>query len=540
MSVAGRLSVMRWKRRAAVWFLICLAALSGCEYPSLNLITVSSVTATHGSSAQGPTSTHVPSTLVPSPIPPSQASQPSPSQAILPTLSPPSPTPIPRTTVPAQYDLEATLDYARHSITVHEKVRYANLSSDRMVDLVLIVEPNLTPQGFELLGLGWEDGSSVEPYTLENNLLQVPLPQPLEPGAALGMVIDYRLELPPLTDISLGFRPVAYGYSSAQTNLVDWYAYMAPYRAGEGWLVHPLWAFGEYQVYDVADYNVSLRLAEPVDGLVIAASAPARQEGDHYTYHLEAARTFALSASTDYVVQTATAGDVTIHSYSFPFDTYAGQEALHATAQAVELYSRLFLPYPRSTLSVVEADFLDGMEYDGIFFLSRGFYDLYDGTPKGYLTFIAAHETAHQWWYGLVGNDQALEPWLDEGLCTYMERVFYENYYSDNPPHSGGSLVDWWWYYRVNFYNPSGWVDGAIYNFSNIRAYRDAVYLSGAKFLEDLRNLVGDQAFFAFLRDFTLNNAHKIATAQDFFDSLRRHTAQNLDGILSTYFQNIK
>jgi aminopeptidase N len=213
---------------------------------------------------------------------------------------------------------------------------------------------------------------------------------------------------------------------------------------------------------------------------------------------------------------------------------------LQNTVDALLLYSKLIMPYPHASLSVVEADFLDGMEYEGLFFLSHGFYDLYDGTPKGYLTFIAAHETAHQWWYGLVGNDQALEPWLDEALCTYMEHIFYENVYPEYPPRSGESLVNWWWYYLVDFYNPSGWVDSSIYDFNQYRLYRDAIYLNGAKFLEDLRELIGDQAFFAFLQDYAHKKTHDIGTASDYFQILRDHTTQDLSSLLSEYFQFIK
>jgi aminopeptidase N len=236
-------------------------------------------------------------------------------------------------------------------------------------------------------------------------------------------------------------------------------------------------------------------------------------------------------------VQTASAGDITIYSYSFPYDKSAAEEVLQNTADALQLFSQLIMPYPHSTLSVVEADFLDGMEYDGLYFLSHGFYNLYDGTPKGYLTFIAAHETAHQWWYGLVGNDQALEPWLDEAMCTYMEHIFYENIYADYPPGSGQSLVDWWWYYRINFYEPTGWVDGTIYDFNQFRPYRDAVYLNGAKFLDDLRILIGDEAFYAFLRDYAEQEKLNVATATDFFAILRAHTNQDLDELLAQYFQ---
>jgi hypothetical protein len=442
--------------------------------------------------------------------------------------------------VPSQYDLNANFDYTQHSLSVSEAIRYVNYSPEAIADLILVVEPNRWPGGFTLVSITWDGGVDINNYELKDEQLHIPLAQPLQSGEGLGLKIEYQLSLPEIPAPSEVNRPVPYGYTARQTNIVDWYPYIPPYREGEGWVVHPRWWFGENQVFTMADFQVKVTLAEPVQDLAIAAPAPVVQVGDSYAYHLEGARSFALSASTEYVVQTATVRDVTVNSYSFPFDINGGLEVLHNTADALKLYSDLIMHYPHTSLSVVEADFLDGMEYDGLFFLSHGFYDLYDGTPKGYLTFIAAHETAHQWWYGLVGNDQALEPWLDEALCTYMEHVFYENVYADYPTGSGESLVDWWWYYRVNYYDPSGWVDGSLYDFNQFRPYRDAIYLNGAKFLQDLRDLIGDQAFFTFLRDYAHKNAYGIATTADFFSILRDHTSKNLDGLLSKYFQTSK
>jgi aminopeptidase N len=178
---------------------------------------------------------------------------------------------------------------------------------------------------------------------------------------------------------------------------------------------------------------------------------------------------------------------------------------------------------------VVEADFLDGMEYDGLYFLSNGFYNLYQGTPGEYLVAIAAHETAHQWFYALVGNDQALEPWLDEALCTYSERLYYEHYFPE--------ALDWWWTYRVRYYHPSGWVDGSIYTPQGYRAYRDAVYLHGAEFLEELRSLVGEPAFFAWLQHYVTQYAYQIASANDLFSVLYQQTSTDIIPLLSEYFQ---
>ncbi len=521
--------------QSAIIGLVCTVLLVSCAYLNPTISSSPISTMVSSTSTSQPYSTIDPSISV-SPDP----TYLQPSLTASPQVTPVEATSIPTTPyqIPAQYDLDAFFDYPQHSLSVTEVISYVNYTSDNLVDLILVIEPNRRQGGFMLVSIAWEDGGNIDNYELTDDQMHIPLLQPLKSGEGLGLKINYQLEIPEIPPPSDSSRPVPYGYSGRQTNIVDWYPYIPPYLDGEGWLVHPTWWFGEHQVFDVADFKVKVTLAEPVQGLVIAASAPAVQDGESYAYHLEAARTFALSASTEYLVQTTTIGEVTIYSYSFPFDKYAGQEVLHNTADALQLYSALIMPYPHSSLSVVEADFLDGMEYDGLFFLSRGFYNLYDGTPKGYLTFIAAHETAHQWWYGLVGNDQALEPWLDEAMCTYMEHIFYENVYSDYPPGSGESLVEWWWYYRVNFYNPSGWIDGSIYDFKQFLPYRDSIYLNGAKFLADLRNLVGAQAFFAFLRDYANKNAHSIATADDFFTILRDHTSKDLDGLLAEYFQS--
>lgn len=533
MSITSGIVSIRKSSIALIILSICLSSLAGCSYLLPDTIPSQAVTVNPGES-----STATPSIAV---HPPDTSSVPSqnfsPEIATQPRI--PSDTAMPLRTpvhVPAQYILEAVFDYEAHSLSVVETITYENLTSDELADLLLVIEPNLVPNGFILLSMNWQGGQAIESYTLDGNQMQISLPQPLQPGEMLGLEIDYQLEIPQLVDMSNPYRPLAYGYSDLQTNIVDWYPYVPPYRQGEGWLVHPAWGLGEYQVFDVANFDVTLSLANPVPDLVIAASSPAVQDGDRYSYHLAAGRTFVLSASTNYIMQTTAVGDVTINSYTFTYDKHAGQEVLYSTAAALRLYSELILPYARTSLSIVEADFLDGMEYDGLFFLSHGFYDLYDNTPKGYLTFISAHETAHQWWYALVGNDQAEEPWLDEALSTYMELIYYETLYSDTP-HSSDSLVDWWWYYRVNFYNPQGWVDASIYDFNENRSYRDAVYLTGARFLDDLRNMIGDQAFFSFLSDYAGKYAYKIATADDFFSTLKNHTSQYLDELLATYFQ---
>jgi hypothetical protein len=439
--------------------------------------------------------------------------------ALVPTATP-APLPYPK------YLLSATLDYDNHFLAAEETITYYNHYDTPLSNLVLLVEPNRIPGGFELKDLRWTYDQAITDYTFDGAELTIPLEKPLNPGDHLGINISYNLTIPQ--------QNAPYGYSERQTNLSDWYPYVPPYVPGAGWLVREPSFPGEHLAYDTSDFEVDIQFTNPTsaDGLplTIAASALDKGSNDQHSYRLEAARNFAWSVSDQYQVLTTTVGDIQVLGYSFPYHAGSDEPALRTTADALALYSDLFGPYPHESLSVVEADFLNGMEYEGLNFLSHAFYDYFTGTPENNLVIIAAHEVAHQWFYGQVGNDQALEPWLDEALCTYSESLFYKHYYPD--------LEQWWWDNRVRFHEPTGWVDSTIYDTNDFNVYKDAVYLRGAMFVEDLRVLIGDETFDAFLLDYLKQYTHEQATASGFFALLENHTDADLSGLLSEYFAN--
>lgn len=442
-----------------------------------------------------------------------------------------TPTTLPLSTSPSLepgYTLSVRLDYPDHYLSVGEALTFTNLTGETLFDLILVVEPNRWPGAFHLSSLTWGDGSPIADYDLSGNRLAIQLAQPIQSGAEANLSLSYELSLPEIPPPSDTTRPVPFGYTERQTNVVDWYPFLPPYRPGTGWLVHNPWYYGEHQVYESADFEVEIEMVYPVQDLTIAASAPDVGDSERYHYILQDARSFAFSASQSYIVLRDTVGEAEVAAYAFPYDRTGGEATLQFASEALALYIELFGPYPHSLLSVVEADFLDGMEYSGMFFLSRGFYNIYDGTPGGYLAAISVHETAHQWWYEQVGNDQALEPWLDEALCTYAERLYYE--------HVHPELLDYWWAFRVNFYEPVGWVNGSIYDYGGFRPYRDAVYLRGAQFLEALRSEVGDDTFFAFLHNYAARYRNQQVTAAGFFTLLGEHTGVDISTLRAEYF----
>jgi len=463
------------------------------------------------------------------PVPPTPTTIPSPTPA--PSKIPGSPDVQVLDKLP-QYRIDVEFNYAERYGKVVEEITYTNRSGDAMPNLRLMVELFAYKDLFTLTGLWWQDGQEIKNAVWENIQVNIPLTDPLMPGESLGLKLAYEFQLPSQSQVA-GDRPIPLGYTSRQANLVDWYPFIPPYRSGKGWLAHPPSYYGEHLVYDIADFEVNLRIIDERDDLVVAASAPVVKDGQWLRYRHQGARGFTMSIGHEYVAETTQVGKVAVTSYYFPLNAVAGKQALKTTAEALELYQELFGPYPHESLAVVEADFFDGMEYDGLYFLSRAFYNTHTvGTMEDYLVAIAAHETSHQWWYGIVANDQANEPWLDEALSTYCERLYYERY----SPKS----LDWWWYYRINYYRPQGWVDTSVYNpqgtLQTYQDYRNAVYLNGARFMEDLRVLMGDEAFFAFLKHYATQFAGQVVLSDDFFALLSQHTQADLTPLLQKYF----
>ena len=69
--------------------------------------------------------------------------------------------------------------------------------------------------------------------------------------------------------------------------------------------------------------------------------------------------------------------------------------------------------YPYRTYDLAQTAGGYGMESPGLTWIPTG---------AGSLPYLVAHETAHQWFYGIVGNDQARQPFADEAAADFVAR----------------------------------------------------------------------------------------------------------------------
>src|SRR5699024_3207279 len=135
--------------------------------------------------------------------------------------------------------------------------------------------------------------------------------------------------------------------------------------------------------------------------------------------------------------------------------------------------------YPYSQFSVVEADFyIGGMEYPNLVMIDQS---LYSDDSEEYLELVTVHETAHQWWYGVVGNNQIEEAWLDEGLTEYSTLLYYRHRYGQKKMDAiSFKMIGKGKYQGLSVYTQGKEIDETIakpiYRFSDWLTYDFLVY----------------------------------------------------------------
>jgi hypothetical protein len=280
----------------------------------------------------------------------------------------------------------------------------------------------------------------------------------------------------------------------AQLRLGSFFPILA-WQPGVGWATDPpTRILAEASTSPTADFSVRVRVPPGVAVLASGSeSAPGR-------WHARAVRDFALAAGPFRLASAVahapapvrvTVG-VGLGAAPAPADV-----AREAAADLGQL-ARRFGPYPWPTLAVpVTADVgRSGIEYPNLIFEGAA------GVER-----TISHELAHQWFYSLVGNDQARDPWLDEGLATYAQFT-----------HDGitGRFAN------VRIGPPAAGRLGAPMTFWDRLPYNDyaaGVYLQGERAIASLgpRSLV-DCA----LRGYVAANAYRIATQPGLARTLAR------------------
>jgi hypothetical protein len=424
---------------------------------------------------------------------------------------------------PAHYILNVAVDFDTLTVDGTAEIIYTNNERDALEVVYLRLYPNAEhyEEGETQIGAVNVDGRSVA-YTFEDaarTILKVPLPAPLQPDDQIKLEIAFAVIVPRRSD--------RFGYDNGVMSLGHWYPMLAVYD-DEGWNLDPYVSLGDAFYSDVSLFSVRLSVPE---GTMIAASGvevgQIRTRTPRVTvdYVSGATRDFALALSRDYQTVATQVEDTTVTSYYMPGHEDGARLALQVAAEALETYSLRFGRYPYTELDVAETSFTvlgapGGMEFPGIVFISSEFY-----RPGGLffseLDVVVAHEVAHQWWYGVVGNNQVDEPWLDEAFATYSSIIYFED--QQDPLAAELSFLSQAVlpYQLVQMMGADGPLQSSLLDYSDdLITYQALVYGKGALFLARLRELLGDEGFFTVLQHHYQAHKYDLLAPDDFRRSI--------------------
>lgn len=386
----------------------------------------------------------------------------------------------------ADYMLTAKLDEANNEITGTSSITYTNNSPDAMTFLWLTLDQNLFREGSrgnavvpitgsrngdqgEIFDGGHKiksvkivtalRGGLIEKeakYLINDTRMQVFLPQELKSrGGVVTVKIDFSFISPKEGSDRMGILGTQNGkiFSIAQ-----WYPRMCVYDDIAGWNINPYQGASEFYL-EYGDFDV--KITAPSNHLVVCsgelvnasevytaeqqkrlmqarksdktivirskeevlAAASAKTE-NHKTWHfkMKNSRDVVWASSAAFILDGARinllSGKKSLALSAYPVES-EGSEAwgrsTEMTKAVVENYSKRWFEYPYPAATNV-AGIVGGMEYPGIVFC--------DYKDKGKSLFgVIDHEFGHIWFPMIVGSNERLFAWMDEGFNTFINSL---------------------------------------------------------------------------------------------------------------------
>lgn len=363
--------------------------------------------------------------------------------------------------------------------------------------------------GIEILSV---EGGEYEITGRDQDILAVKLGKSILPTQSTKITVAYTLKIPQMRH--------RFGYENGTVNLGNWFPIECAYDGG--FVDSPYYSSGDPFCLPVCDYNVTITAPKEYTVAMPAAAVRTEEETTATTQcKLEKARDFAAVLGK-FETCTQSVGGVAV-TYYYTADEKA-EEHLKAACDALAYFSQSFGQYPYKTYSVVQTAFNQGgMEYTGLVYVS-------DAAQDAMITEIIVHETAHQWWYGIVGNDQIRHAWLDEALAEYSTTLFYKNHpeygvkYADRIADAMGGFTLFCELSRCEDTS----MERAIEEFSSSTEYTYMTYVKGQLMYDGLCNMLGEKTLVAGLARYADTYAFATARPDDLIACLEQVSKREL------------
>lgn len=391
--------------------------------------------------------------------------------------------------------------------TGHESATFTNASSTPLSEVYLRLWDNYhgtcsTPA----ITVTDVTGGTAGALSVACTALEIALPAPLAQGQTATIGFDLGITVPSGAD--------RFGHDGAFSFIGNALPVLAVKDAA-GWHLDPYTDNGESFYSLAADFKVTLdhpsTLLVPATGT--SADTPGSSGRTITTATASEVRDFAWAAGPFSKISGTSAAGTAVNVYSVSGISSSNAQSMLTTSKtAVDTHASRFGSYPYGELdAVIDNNFwFGGMEYPGFVL------DLVSTTAL-------THEIGHQWWYGVVGDDEYNSPWLDEAFADYATDLALNN--------TG-----------TNCWNSVSWASSSE-KITNSMAYWDAhssrystvVYGYGKCALHDLRRVLGDTAMAKVMKDYAASHWYGVSTTAEFKAAAQAATTTDLTSFWTTH-----
>ena len=350
------------------------------------------------------------------------------------------------------------------------------------------------------------DGDPAETSWTTTTNLRVELHERLAPDETVEITVPFSLSV----GTSGGAFPARLSRENGVISFGEWFPILSREHDSYG-VGDPQVSFNAESIRLELDTTTALpRDAVACPGLVIAPATT----GTRWECEAEDVRDFSFVVNPGFALTRRTVGDMELRVYT---QTVSGAVTADLAETALIGLSDMYGAYPWPDLVIAEIGSSGGfsMEYPRAIHLTRS-------TVTD--TYNVYHEVAHQWFYAQIGNDQQLEPWIDEGFADFSTRYLMgigENQCSGRDVDS--SVFAW----------EAGLIDGG--DWTSCDGYFHSVFYKGTEFLTAVSAAMGEEQFFAALREFIDRNRFGVVSTRKLLDHLDNRTPADLRPIYQGY-----
>jgi hypothetical protein len=412
-----------------------------------------------------------------------------------------------RTPGAPSYTVSLTSNTSGTTWTGHESVTFTNLAADPLNEIYLRLWDNYhgscpsTP-----ITVSNVTGGTAGSLEVGCTALKVTLPSPLAQGAQGTVGFDLSIVVPSGSD--------RFGHDGSYNFIGNALPVLAVHD-GAGWHLDPYTNNGESFYSLAGDFEVTLD--HPTSLKVPATGTSADHAGSSgRTVTVATAskvRDFAWAAGPFTEISGTSPAGTKVNVYRVGnISSSSASSMLSVAESALDAHGQRFGAYPYGEADVVldNSFWFGGMEYPGFVL------DLVSSTAL-------AHELAHQWWYGIVGDDEYNSPWLDEAFADYATDL----YQGDN---------------ENGCWNSVSWASSAE-KITNSMAYWDAhpsryatvVYAYGRCALHDLGRVLGTTAMTKLTHDYAASHWYGVSTTAEFKAAAQALTSTDLTSFWSQH-----